>query len=541
MNVQRDRKIRGFVAASVLGVALAAASPLGAQHSTRPFGITARMSVDSGGSQGNDDSEVWSGGQVSADGRFVTFDSYASNLVPGDTNGQIDIFVHDRLTGETTRVSVSSAGKQANNFSAFTSISADGRYIAFDSYASNLVPGDTNHQDDVFVHDRVTGETTRVSVDSSGNQTDGLTAKCVPSADGRFVAFDSTAANLVPGDTNGQDDIFVHDRLIGETTRVSVSSSGAQADDRSEAPALSADGRYVAFFSYADNLVAADTNSSLDVFVHDRLTGETTRVSVDSLGHQANGGGEGPSISGDGRYVAFESVSRDLVPDDRNSSSDAFVHDCVTGETTRVSVNSAGREGDWNSEFVSISADGRYVAFASWANNLAWNDGDYGRDVFVHDRRTRSTTLVSTKPFRAVDIQLGFTGYPSISADGRYVTFSSEKPIVPEDTNQAYDVFLCGPELTLDAEPRVVPSGQILTLTTYKSLAGNYASLWIVALDGAPFSMLVLADVFGSNGTLVLSGIVPPGLGPLDITFRGYGAGASGVVSETNDVTVSVQ
>ncbi len=222
----------------------------------------------------------------SADGRYVAFASFASNLVPGDTNSLTDVFVHDRQTGKTTRASVDSAGGEANGISILPAISADGRFVTFTSFASNLVPGDTNSLTDVFVHDRQTGKTTKVSVDSAGGEANGISFNHVISADGRFVAFTSLASNLVPGDHNGLRDIFVHDRQTGETTRVSVDSAGGEANGSSMFPAISADGRFVAFTSFAFNLVAGDHNGLRDVFVQDRQTGETTRVNADSAGGQ---------------------------------------------------------------------------------------------------------------------------------------------------------------------------------------------------------------------------------------------------------------
>jgi Tol biopolymer transport system component len=190
--------------------------------------------------------------------------------VPGDTNNNSDIFVHDRKTGTTERVSVDSAGNQGNSFSEGASVSRDGRFVAFTSVASNLVPGDTNGRSDIFIHDRKTGTTERVSVDSAGNQ--GNTSSFQPSIsrDGRFVAFRSLASNLVPGDTNNNSDIFVHDRKTGITERVSVDSAGNQANDSSSEPSISRDGRFVAFQSFDSNLVPGDTNGVLDIFVHHR-------------------------------------------------------------------------------------------------------------------------------------------------------------------------------------------------------------------------------------------------------------------------------
>jgi Tol biopolymer transport system component len=282
---------------------------------------------------------------ISADGRYVAFHSDASNLVPGDTNGTWDIFVHDRLTGQTTRVSVASDGTQGNNGSGDPSISADGRYVAFTSEASNLVPGDTNGTWDIFVHDRVTGQTTRVSVASDGSEGYGSSFSSSISADGRYVAFSSWASNLVPGDTNGWADVFVHDRVTGQTTRVSVASDGTEGNHVSLLPSISADGRYVAFSSWASNLVPGDTNEVQDIFVHDRLTGQTSRVSVASGGTEGNGASEFPSISADGRYVAFYSAASNLVPGDTNGTWDIFVAAAVEPTAMRLQwgdVNCSG-------------------------------------------------------------------------------------------------------------------------------------------------------------------------------------------------------
>jgi Tol biopolymer transport system component len=287
-----------------------------------PWHVVQRVSVASDGAQGNGDSFDNS---ISADGRYIAFASRASNLVAGDTNGKQDIFVHDRLTGQTTRVSVASDGAQGNGDSGQPVISADGRFVAFYSSASNLVPGDTNGVEDVFVHDRLTGQTTRVSVASDGAQGNGPSWGPSISADGRFVAFESRASNLVPGDTNGTTDVFVHDRHTGQTMRVSVASDGREGNSYSWLARISADGRFVVFTSDASNLVAGDTNGTWDVFVHDRLTGQTTMVSVASDGTPGNGRSIGVSISGDGRFVAFMSEASNLVAGDTNGTWDVFV------------------------------------------------------------------------------------------------------------------------------------------------------------------------------------------------------------------------
>src|SRR6266446_5737670 len=306
---------------------------------------TERVSVASGGTEANGASLS---SALSADGRFVAFDSAATDLVAADTNGVSDVFVHDRQTGATERVSVASGGAQADGSSGLIgfafppALSADGRFIAFVSVATNLVAGDTNGATDVFVRDRQTGTTERVSVASGGTQANNASRYPALSADGRFVAFQSDATNLVVGDTNGMTDVFVHDRQTGTTERVSVASGGGTQGTGNSGgffafPALSADGRFVAFQSDATNLVAGDTNGATDVFVHDRQTGTTERVSVASGGTQGNGFSAGPALSADGRFVAFHDTATNLVAGDTNGASDVFVHDRQTGTPERVS------------------------------------------------------------------------------------------------------------------------------------------------------------------------------------------------------------
>ncbi|MGZ8184294.1 MAG: hypothetical protein ACXWT1_20310 [Methylobacter sp.] len=430
-------------------------------------GETSRISADSAGTQGNLYSYPAS---ISVDGRYVAFSSGADNLVPGDTNVYDDIFVHDRLTGEITRVSVDSAGKQGNDNSNSPSISADGRYVAFSSAAENLMPGDTNKATDVFVHDRLTHITTRISVHSNGGQTGYLrsSSASVISADGRYVAFTSKAENLVSNDTCCSD-IFVHDRLTGKTTRVSVDPTGLGGNSWSGHLSINADGRYVAFSSRASNLVPGDGNNAADIFVRDRMNATTTRVSVNSAGLEANGGSFHASISADGRYVAFESSANNLVPGD-TCCSDIFVHDRTTAITTRVSVKSSGAGGNRGSGSPFISADGRYVAFVSDASNLVTGDTNDTLDIFVHDRITAKTTRVSLDTAGGEGNNRSDT--PSLSADGRYVAFDSvASNLVADDSNEAVDVFVrdrllntsqsADIQLDVTTQPASVQNGQI--------------------------------------------------------------------------------
>jgi cysteine-rich repeat protein len=365
----------------------------------RSMGTTERVSVPSGGGEAD---SLSGGAHISADGRYVAFGSFATNLVGpgGDTNGLFDVYVHDRATGTTERISVAPGGGETDGASFAASISADGRYVAFLSHATNLFGpgGDTNGFLDVFVRDRVARTTERVSVPTGGGEGNGNSGNFVSmSADGRYVVFDSLATNLLGpgGDTNGFDDIYVHDRMTGTTERVSVPSGGGEADGDSsrvalDGRAISDDGRYVAFSSLATNLLGpgGDTNGVDDIFLHDRVTGLTERVSVASDGSEANARSlSAPSISADGRYVAFQSDATNLIAPglDTNGVSDIFVHDRVTGLTERVSVSTGGAQGDGAALGFAIAADGRSVAFYTLATNLLGPGGDQNgvRDVYV--------------------------------------------------------------------------------------------------------------------------------------------------------------
>ena len=400
---------------------------------------TTRVSMDTRGEEANQFSTQ---AVISADGRYVAFQSLAWNLVPADTNGVPDVFVHDRHSGRTTRVSVNSLGVQGNG-SCFgpPAISADGRFVSFWSLADNLVPADTNDAFDVFVHDRQTGQTERVSEDSAGSQANASSYSPAISSDGRFVAFESFATNLVLGDANATYDIFLHDRQLALTTRLSLSSAGVEGDQRSERAAISADGRYVAFRSEAGNLVAGDANGLMDVFVRDCLTATTRRVSVSSSGAEGNGVSRNPVLSADGHYLCFESRASNLAPGDLNSAFDVFLHDCWTAETSLVSLNSFGAQGSTDSFAPAISADGRSIAFHSSAPNFVWGDSNGVSDVFVHDRQTGKTARCSESSAGVQANALSLA--PSISADGRLVAFESEaSALVNGDTNGKRDLFV---------------------------------------------------------------------------------------------------
>lgn len=378
---------------------------------------------------------------ISADGRFVAFQSQATNLVAGDTNNSIDIFVRDRVTGTTTRVSVDSQGAQSNGTSYEPSISADGRFVAFWSFASNLVPGDTNGTWDVFVYDRQLGLTSRASVDSLGNEGNAYAERPVISADGTSVAFWSGASNLVVGDTNGVADVFVRHIPSGTTRRVSISTAGVEADQPCYFPAISADGQTIAFYSQSTSLVPGDLSPNEDIFVHTIQNGVTVRASVDAMGGEPNNTCLTPSLSADGRYCAFASAASDLVAGDTNSAWDIFVRDLQAGITILVTTGVGGAPANGGSYHPTITADGRMVAFASEAENLGAAQGSPVADVYIKDLVTGQILLLPTPVYGQAP--LSFSESPAVSVNGRLVSFrSGAGNLVAGDTNNVPDIFV---------------------------------------------------------------------------------------------------
>lgn len=466
--IRSGRHLESIARVALVGAAAALLVLLGATFAFAT-GVTSLVSVGSDGVQGNDFSYAPG---ISADGRYVVFESGATNLVATDVHGVKSVYVRDLLLGTTEIVSVDSSGVPGNDFSDCQAISADGRFVAFRSQASNLVPDDTNGVTDIFVHDRVLGTTQRVSVSSSGEQGNAeiYYTPTSLSADGRYVAFGSTASNLTPHDVNGHsEDVFVRDVVAGTTELVSADAFGDSGNGWSIDPAISADGRYVAFRSEAANLVPDDTNGASDAFVRDRLAGTTERVSVNSAGEQANSAAWSPGMSADGRFVAFGSVASNLTPDDANDCWDVFVRDRETSTTSLASVSTWGGSG--NSAYPAnnwtpvISDDGRYVAFGSTASGLVPGDTNGIEDVFVRDRLAGITERLTV----GLGSEQGSGNSPAISADGRWVVYRSYSPnLVEGDTNSTYDVFLA--DRSLDEGAIYVQTPQPGSTLAYSSV-----------------------------------------------------------------------
>ncbi len=426
-------------------------------------GTTARIG------QGNGDATALT---ISADGGILAFASSATDLLLGDTNNFSDIFIFNRATGQINRASLSDDSAQANGVSYTPALSADGRYVAFSSDATNLVLDDTNGRRDIFVRDLVSGQTVRVSVDGAGKQSNGDSFNPHLSAGGRYVVFESDATNLIGGDTNGRRDIFVFDRHTATVRRVSVSSANAQANRDSAMPVLSADGRYVVFESLATNLVESDTNNATDIFLHDRVDSSTRRISLTGAGGEADGPSTLATISTDNGFVAFRSFATNLVAGDTNNSWDIFVVSLSTGGLEIASRASDGSQATpllSNPEVIparpGLSSNGRYLIFQSDAANLVAGDTNGKNDIFLRDRQTSTTERLSLS-------SVGLEGDAHASAavltsDGRYAAFLSAARSLADGGNGNVAVLIRDREApTPTATPTVTPTATSTPTTT---------------------------------------------------------------------------
>ncbi len=399
-----------------------------------------RASVDSAGNEGDGLSGAVS---VSSDGVWVAFESDATNLVSGDTNGVRDVFVHNRVTLATIRVS-EVAGVQGDGPSGRPSISADGTVVAFESEARNLVIGDMNGVADVFLVELGTGAIERVSLDGSGVEGNGESREPAVSRDGRYVAFYSSASNLHSNDYNNSRDVFVRYRGANVTMLASVALGGLAGNGHSgyfTGVAISGDGRKVAFISHADDLVLADTNGMADIFVYDTNSLVAVRVSEASGGTEADLASRACAISDDGLRVTFDSAATNLVLNDLNGAPDVFVHDLLGATTRRVSVSTGGSEANSYSRTPRISDDGSVVVFESAASNLVVGDMNGMNDVFMHDVASGATLRVSQDP-NGVGGD-GASSFSDLGADGALVAFGSNaRNLVFGDMNAIGDVFI---------------------------------------------------------------------------------------------------
>jgi hypothetical protein len=363
---------------------------------------------------------------VSRGGRYVAFTSAASNLVPGDTNAARDVFVRDLVTGTTTRVSIATDGSQSNDNSYGATVSDDGRFVSFESFATTLAPGAADGLGHIYRHDVLTGTTAVVSLTSTGAVTEGYEPSM--SADGTRVAFGSPGLNVVPGDTNGTDDIFVRDLTAGTTVRASLGDTSAQLTDFSEGAALSPDGNVVAFSTGADNVVTGWSGNAEQTYVRNLSAGTTTAVSQSPAGVAGDDDSFSSALSADGRYVAFESAAGNLVAGDTNTAVDVFVRDMQTGTTSRLSVATGGAQtfGKLSFDPVSLSSDGRRVAFTFPEQGLVPTNDNGRTGTFVHDLSTGATTETSVSG--GGDQASTGAAATGLSPDGSYAAFAATLP-----------------------------------------------------------------------------------------------------------------
>lgn len=399
---------------------------------------TALVNVATDGTVG--DSGV-GGSSISADGRYVAFASGSANLAPGDTNDKTDIFVRDTVAGTTTLVSGGIDGEPADDWAQYyASISADGRYVAFSSYATNLVAGDHNNERDVFVHDRQIGTTTRASLFTGDVEIRGSSDGATISGDGRYVTFIASAGNIPvegqPGVHFAGQQAFVRDTVAGTTSRVSIQADGGL-DQYTYQSIISANGKHVAFS--ASGGMTGDGDGS-GIFVRNLRKGTTVRASVPSTG-EGLPDATNPSISANGTTVTFDSYYP-FVASDTNQMTDVYVRDLTAGTTTLVSANPAGTSADSHSESGRISGSGRYVAFSSQATDVTPTDTNGPiTDVFLRDLRTGTTTLVSATTTGASADSYSYSATPS--ANGSRVVFvSNATDLAPVGQNGANNLFL---------------------------------------------------------------------------------------------------
>jgi len=404
------------------------------------LGITERISVSTAGDEANGSSY---GASISSDGNFVAFGTAASNFDPNDPGGLPDVYRRDRSAGVTSLVSKCASSAFCNAESTSASIDASGTKVAYTSLSSDVVPKDTNGTKDIFIRDVVASTSQIGSLNANGSPLTKEAGGGSLSADGRYVAFHTTDSSIVTGDNNSTYDVFVRDTKLGTVIPISVNSSGEIGDGISSSPRLSDDGRFVVFDSGARNLTALDTNVYADIFRKDLATGKIEIVSMSSNGQAANGGSSSSRISADGRYVVFVSNASNLVGGDTNSKGDVFLRDMLSGETKLVSVGYLGLPANGSSGSPSVSSDGRYVTFQSLATNLIASDTNIKQDVFVRDMKNGVTALVSISS--SGTMANGLSEFPRISADGRYVAFDSFASNLVSglvDDNDYFDVFV---------------------------------------------------------------------------------------------------
>ncbi len=475
-----------------------------------------RVSLGTGSVQGDKDSFYIS---LSNDADIVAFESFNTNWWADQTDiNFVDIFVRDRTTDQTTKISVSPSGSPADQRSFDPKVSADGRYVSFISYATNLVPHDTNRHDyvddglDVFLYDRMTGVLQRVTLDWKGEQIDANNVGFI-SPNAAYVMFVSQGSEVVQGDTNSRQKSALYKRNLqtGAIERISKGVSGEFPNATVVGPAASYDGRYIVYVADATNLVAGDTNGQRDVFLYDSVTKQTELISKPVGGGQSNGLSSRAVISADGRYIAFHSFATNLVPGDTNGQADIFVYDRMSGQLEIVSQSSSEVLSNGESKEPGICGNGRYVVFTSEATNLVSIPHNGQRQIYVRDRQLGETYLATVNTSGGMSNGRGHRG--TLSADCKMVGISTEaSDIVFNDTNGARDLFVARIKIPADLSASSMSAtgsfepGQTITYTITLHNSGTEtaaAALTIPIPTDTTYVLSSLSMVGGSyNGAL---------------------------------------
>jgi hypothetical protein len=400
-------------------------------------GVTLRASMAMGGVQAQGNSER---AKLSGDGSTLVFNSDARDLVPGDFRGFDDVFAFNTITGAMSLVSTTWQGGWAEGDSSQPYISRNGRWVAFYSWSPDIVALDTNGMPDAFVRDLIANETHLVSLSSSEVQSNGPVHPTDITPDGMYVVMVGDASNLVAGDTNWFNDCFVRDRYLGNTERVSVSSQEVEGNGGSWACTVSEDGNLFTFVSEASNLVPGDTNGEWDVFLRNRSAGTTTRLSLRQGGAQCTGRASDAYISDNGQFVAITTTDP-LLPIDTNDREDVYLIEVATGNKTLISARQDGLSANWSSRCSGIAPAGNRVLFSTDATDLILPDRNGSQsDLIIWEQATGNTRVL----YSSTGIQQNdWAWYGDMSADGRIVTIGSRaNNLVANDTNGDEDVFV---------------------------------------------------------------------------------------------------
>jgi len=478
-------------------------------------------SVNSEGTVGNFDSARPS---LSGDGRFVAFHSVSSNLSPADSGGFTSIFVRDLRMGTTEMITLDATGFEANGSSFAPRFSRNGRFVAYRSDATNLVDSSVTFEKNIYLYDRSLRETVIVSANAAGESGNDVSFLGDISDDGRFIVYYTYARNLIPDNTAYFSDVLLFDRDTGSNVLISKTPGGDFANGYSLYPKISGDGRYVVYASDADNLVADDTNGVIDIFLYDTSTGNTSRISVNSEGEEANDHCALVDISEDGQIVAFECRASNLVAGDTDGTSDVFIYDTSNGEITLAGVNSSGEQGNGSDEEPALSSDGRYVAFESYSTNLVSEDTKGYKHIFIHDRHSGRTHLASKSA--TGEIVDGGGTQPTLSGDGRYVGFSTYSLALsggPQGFEQVMVASANDVQIdTISPEQIAIGATTEITITGSGFLPGTTP---LPGNDGLTFSNIAVTSTFEMTMEVTVDPVTTAGARSVSLALWGTGAG----------------